>query len=149
MKMTKTVQASNPVTTDTSEDVDIEPLSGKPFFHVTICKSHISSPYQLVVGAEVTRLLPHKNVPVILTRGSRNWAATYVGTHPTHKRFDFSSWKEFAADNSLKVGDVCLFELLSRTDTNILFKVQVLRGDIPSTLLDLEDGSADNPVVVE
>lgn len=30
-------------------DVEIEPLSGKPFFHVPMAKSHVCSPYQLVL----------------------------------------------------------------------------------------------------
>lgn len=42
-------QAFEPVSPNTDKDVKIEPLSGNPYFHVTLCKSHVSSPYQLVI----------------------------------------------------------------------------------------------------
>uniref|UniRef100_A0A803LYG7 TF-B3 domain-containing protein n=1 Tax=Chenopodium quinoa TaxID=63459 RepID=A0A803LYG7_CHEQI len=127
-------QQLDPVSIDTEEDEEIEPLSGNPMFHT--------------IPAEITHILPHKTAPVTLTRGKKSWETTYFGRHPTHKRFELSSWKEFAVDNKLKVGDVCIFELMTLSDEALKLKVQVLRGDFPSILLG-NDGTSDNPIVVE
>lgn len=144
----KEEQVSEPPSTNTYEDDEIEPLSGNPFFHIVLCKTHVDNPYQLSVPVEGTHLLPQKTVLVTLTRGKRSWEMTYNGTHPTHKRFDCSMWKVFVVDNMLKVGDVCIFELMTCSATT-KFKVQVLRGDFPSVLLDKKDGTSDNPILLE
>ncbi|KAK9743460.1 hypothetical protein RND81_03G240800 [Saponaria officinalis] len=116
------------------DDDDTEPLSGKPLFHVTLCKSHVSATH-LPVPKKFFGLLPEKaNVPVILTRGSRSWEMKYYGTHITQRRLS-QGWKAFIDDNILNVGDVCLFELMSCEVSLIKFKVQVLRGDLPSVLV--------------
>ncbi|XP_021758828.1 B3 domain-containing protein Os06g0112300-like [Chenopodium quinoa] len=146
--MNEEEQQLDPVSIDTEEDEEIEPLSGYPMFHVTLYKSHVSSPYQLTIPAESAHILPHKTATVTLTRGKKSWKTTYFGSHPTHKRFDFSSWKEFAVDNNLKVGDVCIFELIELSGEALKLKVQVLRGDFPSILLG-NDGTSDNPIIVE
>ncbi|KNA04030.1 hypothetical protein SOVF_203370, partial [Spinacia oleracea] len=126
--------------TDSCEevDVDIEPLSGKPFCHVVLKKSHVGDAHsvcQLKLPAHFSRVLPNKRVPIILTRGERSWETTY---HGTHKKFDIR-WKVFVKDNKLKVGDVCVFEAMECNDSALKFKVQVLRGDFPCMLLDKED----------
>lgn len=96
-----------------------------------------------------TRLLPNKTVPVILTCGGRSWETTYLGDNAAYqKKFD-QRWRAFAEDNMLKVGDACVFELMECSDTSLKFKVQVLRGDFPSILLGDQDGTIDNPIVVE
>lgn len=84
-----------------------------------------------------------------LTRGKKSWETTYFGRHQTHKRFDFSLWKEFVVDNTLKVGDVCIFELMAQTESVLEFKVQILRGDFPSILLEKEEGTSKKPIVVD
>ncbi|XP_021762272.1 B3 domain-containing protein Os06g0112300-like [Chenopodium quinoa] len=141
-------QQLDPVSIDTEEDEEIEPLSGNPMFHVTLYKSHVSSPYQMTIPAAIAHILPHKTAPVTLTRGKKSWETTYFGRHPTHKRFELSSWKEFVVDNKLRVGDVCIFERMTLGDEALKLKVQVLRGDFPSILLG-NDGTSDNPIVVE
>lgn len=95
------------------------------------------------------RTLPNKAVPVILTRGGRSWETTYHGEKSTsNKRFD-RRWKEFAKDNILKVGDVCVFELLEHSEAGLKFKVRVLRGECPPVLQRIEEGSSKNPIFVE
>uniref|UniRef100_A0A803ML07 TF-B3 domain-containing protein n=1 Tax=Chenopodium quinoa TaxID=63459 RepID=A0A803ML07_CHEQI len=127
-------QQLDPVSIDTEEDEEIEPLSGNPMFHT--------------IPAAIAHILPHKTAPVTLTRGKKSWETTYFGRHPTHKRFELSSWKEFVVDNKLRVGDVCIFERMTLGDEALKLKVQVLRGDFPSILLG-NDGTSDNPIVVE
>ena len=58
----------------------------------------------------------------------------YDGTSDRHKKFD-TSWRSFVDDNNLKVGDACVFELEENNSKSIVFKVQILRGDIPPELL--------------
>uniref|UniRef100_A0A7C9D4I8 TF-B3 domain-containing protein n=1 Tax=Opuntia streptacantha TaxID=393608 RepID=A0A7C9D4I8_OPUST len=126
-------------------DDETEPLSGKPFFHVLLQKSHIVNP--LTIPVKISRMLPSDAVPVVLTHGSRMWDMTYNGNHPTHKRLD-PRWRTFVADNKLQVGDACLFELMECGST-IKFKVQILRGNFPFELLLRQDGSKDRPVIID
>ncbi|XP_021758599.1 B3 domain-containing protein Os06g0112300-like [Chenopodium quinoa] len=141
-----------PVAADSCKDIDIEPLSGKPYFPIVIVKSHVglvAYKYQLILPIKFSQALPNKTIPVILTRGGNSWETAYLGDKtPSNKRFD-SRWRAFAEDNNLKVGDVCVFELVEQSDTLLKFKVQVLRGDFPSMLLYKEDGTINNPIVVE
>lgn len=141
-----------PVRTRSCQDDDIEPLTGKPFFSIILARSHVgdsSYKYQLILPAKFTRTFPNKTIPVILTRGNRNWEMAYLGDNATnYKKFD-QHWRAFVEDNKLKVGDVCVFELMEYGDTAIKFKVQVLRDDFPSVLLDKQDGTIDNPLVIE
>lgn len=37
----------------------------------------------------------------------------------------FDGWKEFMTNNNLKVGDVCIFELLNKTE--LVFQVSIVR----------------------
>uniref|UniRef100_A0A803ML09 TF-B3 domain-containing protein n=1 Tax=Chenopodium quinoa TaxID=63459 RepID=A0A803ML09_CHEQI len=109
---------------NTCEDIDIEPKTGAPFFHVNLTKTHVSPLYLLTIPAEGARLLPNIEAPVILTRGTESWTMNYIGNNIVHKRLD-KRWKQFAVDNKLKVGDVCTFELTSKDPMRL--KVQVLR----------------------
>ncbi|XP_021755525.1 uncharacterized protein LOC110720795 [Chenopodium quinoa] len=102
---------------NTCEDIDIEPKTGAPFFHIILTKTHVCPRYLLVwffffflslqyqtIPAEGARILPDIEVP-----------------------------KQFVVDNKLKVGDICTFELMSKYPMRL--KVQVLRGDFSAALL--------------
>ncbi|XP_058739514.1 B3 domain-containing transcription factor VRN1-like isoform X2 [Vicia villosa] len=57
------------------------------------------------------------------------WPAKYSTCRRCNGRIMFevtSGWKEFSMDNSLKVGDVCKFELILRT--NMTFHVHIFRN---------------------
>lgn len=60
---------------------------------------------------------------------------TWNGSHKTTKSLDRKSWKAFVDDNNLKAGDGCVFELTECSSTRLVFRVQILRGDIPAELL--------------
>ena len=63
---------------------------------------------------------------------------------------DRPSWKEFVDDNNLKVGDGCVFELMECSSTKLVFKAQILRGDIPAELLDKYSGEdGENPILID
>lgn len=93
-------------------------------------------------------ILPKKNVQTTLIRGQSSWEVTY-SVKGTQKRFDIPGWTQFVVANSLKVGDACVFELMECSNTAMTLKVQVLRGDFPSSLQDKRNGSIENPIVVE
>lgn len=66
------------------------------------------------------------------------------------KRFD-TAWAHFAADNRLRFGDACVFELVSGAGgRELVFEVQVLRGGgLPEPEPEEEDGVvAGKPIVI-
>ncbi|XP_057980819.1 B3 domain-containing protein Os04g0386900-like isoform X2 [Malania oleifera] len=122
---------------------------GKLHFSVILARSHVKPVYQMVVPSRMYPILPSFNVPVELIYRSKVWQMIYMGGNRTHKRFD-SKWKVFVNDNNLRAGDACVFEIMECSDTNIKFKVQILRGDIPFNLVERKNGeSLDSAVVIE
>ncbi|CAB4269161.1 unnamed protein product [Prunus armeniaca] len=123
------------------------PLSEKPFFDVVLTKTTVKPMYHLVVPGKFSATLPSCTIPTILTFRGKNWEMIYHGSS-SYKRLD--NWKVFAIDNNLKVGDACVFEQLECSSTRLVFRVQILRGDIPSEFLDKLDGdNVDAPIVLE
>ncbi|XP_042503977.1 B3 domain-containing protein Os04g0386900-like isoform X2 [Macadamia integrifolia] len=120
-------------TNDVVHDDEHMPLSGNPYFHCIITKSNIKSLFQLVIPAKLHSLLPSVIVPVVLSFQNKCWKMKYYGDRNL-KRFD-PSWRNFAVDNDLKVGDACVFDLMTNTREFIKFRVQILRGDIPNEFL--------------
>ncbi|KAL7083490.1 hypothetical protein ACP275_14G166300 [Erythranthe tilingii] len=124
-------------------------LSGKPYFDLVLSKSHLL-PNGLFVPVTISNMLPRTTVPVVLRHGGKTWNMSYVG-NVVRRRFD-SQWKTFVADNNLKVGDGCVFELMESSGTNLVFKVIIARGDIPPQLQELIDsrGKSDEaPIVLD
>ncbi|KAL6124654.1 hypothetical protein ACLB2K_077166 [Fragaria x ananassa] len=78
------------------------------------------------------------------------WEMTCNAAKKTSQvRVDSRSWKAFVDDNNLKVGDGCVFELMECSGTKLMFRVQILRGDIPAELVDKYSGeAAANPFVI-
>lgn len=72
---------------------------------------------------------------MVLTFAGKSWEMTWNGSHKTTKSLCRKSWKAFIDDNNLKVGDGCVFELTECNSTRLIFRVQILRGDIPDELL--------------
>ncbi|XP_057497147.1 B3 domain-containing protein Os06g0112300-like isoform X3 [Actinidia eriantha] len=135
----KTQKLLDPKTTE-FEDDEFWPLSGKPYFHVFVVKSHLKPLYQLVFPKKMYSLLPCSRVPVVLTYCGKKWEMVYYGdSNP--KRFD-RNWKKFAIDTDLKLGDACVFEIVEFSSSNLKFRVQILRGEFPSQLMErVKDGA--------
>ncbi|RXH93198.1 hypothetical protein DVH24_013774 [Malus domestica] len=124
------------------------PLSKKPFFEVIIRKANVKPSYQMVIPAKFQPTLPSCSIPTVLTFGGKNWEMTYTGGS-IQRKFDIN-WREFVNDNNLKVGDACVFELLECSSTKVVFRVQILRGDIPSELLgNLKGDTVDAPIIID
>ncbi|KAI3448970.1 hypothetical protein Pfo_005635 [Paulownia fortunei] len=150
----KEVQWRNPharlVSSSEAEEDDIYHLSGKPFFDVILAKSHVMPPYTLSLPTNMLLALPRATVPVALRHGGKNWKLSYIGDS-SRPRFD-SKWKTFVTENHLKFGDACVFELIEPSSTNLLFKVHILRGDLPPDLLAVVDSrgkTPDTPIVLD
>ncbi|KAL2478450.1 B3 domain-containing protein [Forsythia ovata] len=132
------------------EEDNIHYLSGKPFFHLVLSKSHVNRPFQFRTPVKFIPLLPSARVPVILRHGGKNWNMSYIG-NCGFPRFD-SNWKTFVLENDLKIGDACVFELMECSSTNLRFKVHVLRGDLPPELLakvNSRGKTQDAPIVLD
>lgn len=130
--------------TNANED-EFWPLSGEPFFSVILTKSHVSPVCQMALPVKIYPSLPLPPCPVVLSYHGKKWNMTYVA-NGHRKRFD-PKWRQFVIDNDLNAGDACVFEISKCNDTIIEFRVQILRGDIPSELL--EDGSANTPITID
>ncbi|XP_050387012.1 B3 domain-containing protein Os04g0386900-like [Argentina anserina] len=125
------------------------PLSGKPYFDVILTKSHVKPIYQMEIPPKLDSVLPAGNsVPMVLSFGEKSWEMTFSETKRL-KLVDRHSWKSFVDDNSLKAGDGCVFELISCDSTKVLFKVQILRGDIPAELMEKYSNEAEKPIVIQ
>ncbi|OIT06486.1 PREDICTED: uncharacterized protein LOC109211655 isoform X1 [Nicotiana attenuata] len=98
--------------------------SENPFFICFMQPSYVSSaigPMQLSITLPIARkFFATKHSDVILQNSSkRSWAVKCsLGTVNAKLT---SGWKEFVLDNNLKVGDVCVFERVSRS--KLLFNV--------------------------
>ncbi|XP_030508277.1 B3 domain-containing protein Os04g0386900 isoform X1 [Cannabis sativa] len=128
---------------------------GRIPFSVSLCQSLISTLIivWLVLPAKIHPVLPSLIIPAVLTYKRNKWTMLFNGTSQLLKRFD-NSWKNFAEDNKLEINDACVFELIENSSTNLVFKVQILRGDLPTELLPkiIETkmvGTVESPIVIE
>lgn len=87
-----------------------------------------------LVPTKLHKILPGRLVRVVLTYQGNIWETKYNGAHPKYKSF-IGSWRAFVDDNKLKVGDALVFELVKDHCSILVFRVRILRGDIPSELL--------------
>ncbi|WOL06318.1 B3 domain-containing protein [Canna indica] len=129
-----------------TQQEEIVPLSGKPFFATVISDSQFHMT-RMVVPKWLYGHLPLACVPIILSHGNRTWEAKYNGNQD-FKRFS-GGWRNFVNDNNLNPGDACIFELMD--SKNVHFKVQILRGqEVPD--LSGEDGdgqSSGTPILID
>ncbi|KAL6137367.1 hypothetical protein ACLB2K_062659 [Fragaria x ananassa] len=137
--------SSNPVVELNGEE--FWPLSGKPFFDIILTKSHVKPIYQMGIPAELDPILPSGSIHTVLVYGDKSWEMTYNG-EKRHKQFNRKSWGAFVDENNLKAGDALVFELMECNSTQIGFRVQILRGDIPQELIEKANHEAEQPVVI-
>ncbi|XP_062102209.1 B3 domain-containing protein LOC_Os12g40090-like [Humulus lupulus] len=101
-----------------------------PFFKIVIQPSYVDSRHGLNVPLNfaMTQLKEGAAILSILNGGS--WPIQFQMRHIKtngEMRADFRcGWIEFVRDNDLKVGDVCIFELLNKSDN--LFRVSIVRA---------------------
>ncbi|TYH37960.1 hypothetical protein ES332_D12G077100v1 [Gossypium tomentosum] len=101
--------------------------SKNPFFKVVmqprylILRCSLGIPYKFVKR----HLDEEKEEAILRVSDGRTWVVKFtvkVFTGGQHKA-EFSTWRAFARDNNLEVGDVCVFELINRHENS--FKVSI------------------------
>ncbi|KAI4357078.1 hypothetical protein L6164_001049 [Bauhinia variegata] len=101
----------------------------KPSFRVVMQPSYIHSHAALNIPAKFVRNLDLEKRRGILTLklDGRVWPVNFlIRNASTRKRFELSTgWKAFAKANNLNLGDVCVFELIHRTE--IAFRVSIFQ----------------------
>ncbi|XP_026428234.1 B3 domain-containing transcription factor VRN1-like [Papaver somniferum] len=101
--------------------------SENPFFKVVIQDAHIKAGTVRVPADFATSHLTNITRMVITLRVSdeRTWDVGYVSQTPMERRIS-QGWREFVADNDLKEGDVCVFELVDNRE-NFEMNVHIFR----------------------
>ncbi|KAH7852375.1 hypothetical protein Vadar_024088 [Vaccinium darrowii] len=87
--------------------------SRKPFFVVQMHPTYVSGKFGLNVPGNFLRKYlreNHKNISLQFSDGMTWSVRCYTTMNGRHTL----AWRQFARDNSLKVGDVCVFELMSK-----------------------------------
>ncbi|KAI3857049.1 hypothetical protein MKX03_015421 [Papaver bracteatum] len=89
--------------------------SENPFFKVVMHNSYIKGGMVRVPTVFATSHLRNSTETGMITlMGSdgRTWEVRYLSSSPNYRRISHG-WRKFVADNGLKEGDVCIFELLN------------------------------------
>uniref|UniRef100_A0A0A9CYZ3 TF-B3 domain-containing protein n=1 Tax=Arundo donax TaxID=35708 RepID=A0A0A9CYZ3_ARUDO len=138
-----------------ADDWEVTSLSGDhPFFTTVMSRSQVQKPFQLVIPTRFLRHLPEARAPGVLLYGGRSWTVTYCGDLKCKKLG--SEWRDFAVDNRLRIGDACVFELMATQaegetknsqEMGLVFRVQVLRGDLPEEITS-RGATSDEPMVI-
>ncbi|XP_038722732.1 B3 domain-containing protein Os03g0619800-like [Tripterygium wilfordii] len=95
-----------------------------PFFIITMQPSYLSPSCEMGIPERFfKRFFIGKQGHIVLqVQEGRTWTVKYIWTK--YARF-YGGWKAFAEDNNLRIGDVCVFELINRNE--FLFKVFIYR----------------------
>ncbi|GAV89077.1 B3 domain-containing protein, partial [Cephalotus follicularis] len=101
-------------------------ISEYPFFKKVVQPSHLSK-CNVTVGHEFIKMLNQQigEQNVTLQIAERSWPVKLI-CYPKHGKLS-KGWLQFARENSLRLGDVCIFELIKRDEA--VFKVFIIRGD--------------------
>uniref|UniRef100_A0A2N9HNY1 TF-B3 domain-containing protein n=1 Tax=Fagus sylvatica TaxID=28930 RepID=A0A2N9HNY1_FAGSY len=107
-------------------------ISENPFFTIRITSDHLKC-VTAVPRAFVRKHLPKEGSIKKYTEGSahtvmlqvanRSWPVKLI-LYPHSDKFS-AGWSAFIRDNTLRVGDVCIFELIKRDD--VVLKVNIFR----------------------
>ncbi|XP_021724739.1 B3 domain-containing transcription factor VRN1-like [Chenopodium quinoa] len=99
-----------------------------PHFKSIICPTHVHNKYILSVpfNSHASTYFPSDKSEKIILKGPTGKSHA-VGYYFGKKHAQLiSGWKYFVLDNDLKVGDACMFELVSRKPN--FYKVSIYRG---------------------
>ncbi|XP_059638499.1 putative B3 domain-containing protein At5g66980 [Cornus florida] len=98
-------------------------VSSYPSFEVVIMSAYLENRYMHVPTRFVKSYMKQGRRDVILRVSAKSWDVKFISYMNSHK---FSKgWGEFCKDNTLQVGDSCVFELVERED--FVLKVSVFR----------------------
>ncbi|XP_026402155.1 B3 domain-containing protein Os03g0620400-like [Papaver somniferum] len=111
---------------DSAVEAANEFTSDNPFYRVLMQSSYLKAGYVRVPMDFATSYLKYRTQMGVILRGSdgRTWEVEYLSR--THgNRGLYQGWAKFISDNHLKEGDICVFELVDRT--NVEMKVHIFR----------------------
>ncbi|KAI3703575.1 hypothetical protein L1987_73762 [Smallanthus sonchifolius] len=138
---------------DHQRDPDFWPLSGKPYFYVVLRNSHLAKTYRMNIPRNLAEKLPVARVPAKIVYRGKVWDLLYLGDQGiTNCRLENQTWAKFVTDNNLEVGDACVFELMegNSNSKSIKFKLQILKDEFPTELVDkAEGGNVNNPISID
>ncbi|XP_062102202.1 B3 domain-containing transcription factor VRN1-like [Humulus lupulus] len=105
--------------------------SENPFFKIVIQPSYVTSRENLNVPSKFAmKHLKEGGAAILSISNGGSWPIQFQMRHVNTRggmRVECRcGWKEFARDNDLKVGDLCIFELLNKSDN--LFRVSIVRA---------------------
>lgn len=106
-------------------DKRVQAIQSKtPIYGCIMTKSSIyAKPPNLYLSRKYAEIyLPFDNGMVILERHGKNWEVRCRAASYKRRKFT-NGWKQFARDNSLKVGDFCLFELLKKKQYTMIVHI--------------------------
>nr|XP_043622595.1 B3 domain-containing protein Os04g0386900-like [Erigeron canadensis]XP_043622596.1 B3 domain-containing protein Os04g0386900-like [Erigeron canadensis] len=132
------------------EAAEYWPLSGsKPYFIVVLPNSNPLKPFQVRIPREVSDKIPTTTVLAKIVYQGKEWDLPYLPDRDK-KKFATQAWGKFVRDMDLKVGDACVFELMEIISKGavVKFRVQILRDNFPSELVEKAEGSESNPIEV-
>ncbi|PHT89522.1 hypothetical protein T459_04635 [Capsicum annuum] len=121
--------------------------SKNPFVIYFMQPSYVSKPYNLRISFLFAwkYFLEKCGDLVLRVPGRGSWSVKYdLGVSAARIQF---TWKEFVQDNKLKIGDVCVFELIKGTQP--IFDVTIFRGAENKSMHKINEGvsNCDNKMV--
>ncbi|KAB5574513.1 hypothetical protein DKX38_001707 [Salix brachista] len=99
-------------------------ISTRPFFEVVLRSSYLARSYVCVPMSFVERYFKHINQFVMLQVEDRSWSVKLITRSSQRVAVLSAGWARFARENSLKVGNVCAFEMIN----NGVLKVIISRS---------------------
>ncbi|KAI3957014.1 hypothetical protein MKW92_023325 [Papaver armeniacum] len=106
-----------------------------PHFVVGMKRSHISAIYYMTIPVDAARKhIAPGTKRIYLEMNGKTWKAKYVWKKEgVNSGITGRGWTDFVQENTIKVGDVCLFEITSPTATtskkSVRFMVSIFRAD--------------------
>ncbi|CAN1778741.1 B3 domain-containing transcription factor VRN1 [Linum perenne] len=99
-----------------------------PEFVATMTRTYLKLYQAHIPGEFSKKYITESDDRVILKIGNRTWDAKLnrQGTKVRYPKFS-SGWVQFARDNSLKVGDKCVFQMIKRVPV-LVFEVVIVRA---------------------
>ncbi|CAK9315197.1 unnamed protein product [Citrullus colocynthis] len=103
-----------------------------PSFMCKMSPSHIHPGKCLHVPRSFVEMHLEEATDIILqVSDGRFWGARcgfYLGKRMRKRAELIGGWRKFGLDNNLKVGDFCVFEMISKSSRRICFKVEIFRA---------------------
>ncbi|XP_024175643.1 B3 domain-containing transcription factor VRN1 [Rosa chinensis] len=96
--------------------------SGNPCFSVQMCQTHVTKGPLLTPRSFMRNIYKPKKVE--LQVGNMSWDVNWIHLYQSSSRFS-GGWLQFVKQNGLQEGDICDFELISKTFEVAVMKVSI------------------------